>query len=542
MVLVGFSGTGKTAVGRVVADRLGWESVDLDASIEEHLGMRIPEIFETRGEAGFRAVERSVLSDSLRQENVVVATGGGAACDQAAWQSDLLGDPATLTVALDAAPETSLARLRAQVLAEGDALARPLLAGADPLARIAALKALRQSSYDQADVTLPVDRVGPDLIAREIATMVRGETTEVQLCLPHASSRIVINSGALAKLGTLTREAYPRTRRVWLVTDDGVAPHHLDPVARSLVAAGLGCDQQVVVHGETSKSIAAVSQLYDRLLGGGAERQDVIVALGGGVVGDLAGFVAATTLRGIGLVQVPTSLLAMVDSSVGGKTGINHAAGKNLIGAFYQPPLVVIDPEVLQTLPPREFTSGWSEIIKHAVIQPSTPGGERADLSTFLERNAAGLLRRQDPTLSYLIQRNVTLKARVVEADERESGIRAFLNFGHTVGHAIEAAGYQSLHGEAVAVGMRGAMRIGERMGCSDGEAVARLDQLIEGYGLPRVATAPVARVTALLGSDKKKQAGKQRWVLPRKEGGVELRADVPEAVVASVLDELLET
>jgi 3-dehydroquinate synthetase len=170
-------------------------------------------------------------------------------------------------------------------------------------------------------------------------------------------------------------------------------------------------------------------------------------------------------LRGVGLVQVPTTLLSAVDSSVGGKTGINHSAGKNLIGAFLQPPLVIIDPDLLRTAPPRELRSGWGEVIKHAFIQRSTPGGERNDLLTFLERNAANLMALAEPAISYAIWRNVALKAAVVQEDEREVGIRAYLNFGHTLGHAIEAADYHLLHGEAIAVGMCAAAALGAGMG-----------------------------------------------------------------------------
>ena len=202
------------------------------------------------------------------------------------------------------------------------------------------------------------------------------------------------------------------------------------------------------------------------------------------------GFVAATVLRGIGLVQVPTSLLAAVDSSVGGKTGINHAAGKNLIGAFFQPPLVLVDTALLRTMPARELRSGWAEIVKHAVIQRSTPGGERGDLPTVLERNAARLLALEEPALSYVVWRNIALKAAVVAADERETGIRAFLNFGHTLGHAIEAADYQLLHGEAVALGMRAAAELGVRCGTCEAADAERIGRLIDLFDLPSVGCA----------------------------------------------------
>lgn len=540
VVLLGLSGTGKSTVSRLLASALGWEAIDTDAGIEAQLGVSIPEIFERHGEAGFREIERSVLADAFRLDQVVIATGGGAVIAPDAWGPELLGDSRTLTVALDALPETSLVRLHDQEVAEGGDVARPLLRGPDPLERVRNMKAERQTAYDRANITLPVDHIAAETVARGIASLVQGGPATVTLELPHASSSIVIEPGSIAKLGGMLRVTYPSVRKVWLLTDDGVAQHHLTPATESLAGVGLPPEVQIVTHGEKSKSLTRVETVYDWLLTGGVERSDVIVALGGGVVGDLAGFIAATTLRGIGLVQVPTSLLAMVDSSVGGKTGINHTVGKNLIGAFYQPPLVVIDPAVLGSLPGREFTSGWSEIIKHALIQPSTPGGTAADLWPFLERNVDALLNRREPAMSVLVERNVAIKARVVEADEREAGTRAYLNFGHTIGHAIEAAGYQLLHGEAIAVGMRAAARLGEQMGTSDSGVVARLDALLDRFGLPATASADPERVLALLGSDKKKQGGKQRWVLPRAEGGVELRDDVPREVVESVLTEVL--
>ncbi len=540
VVLVGFSGTGKTTVSRLLATELGWDAVDTDAVIEARLEMTVPEIFARRGEASFRQEERSILQAALQREKIVIATGGGAVAEDAIWGSDRLGAASVLTVALEAQPEMILSRLRDQMAADGESLARPLLTGADPLGRITGLKQTRQRFYDRASITLPVDNTAPGTTACEIAVLIRDAGDTIALDLPHAASRIVVKPGGFANVAGLMRDAYPGLRRTWVISDDRVAAFYLDPLASSLGDLGLEHRSLVVDHGEGSKSIAGAAGLYDALLTGGVERKDVLIALGGGVVGDLAGFVAATTLRGLGLVQVPTSLLAMVDSSVGGKTGINHQAGKNLIGAFYQPPLVVIDPKLLATLPPRELTSGWTEIIKHAVIQPSTPGGERSDLWGFLERNRDQLMQRYEPAVSYLIQRNVALKAKVVEADEREAGLRGYLNFGHTIGHAIEAAGYTLLHGEAVAVGMRAAMRLGERMNACSSQEVGRLDQLLDEFGLPATARADPARVLELLGSDKKKQRGKQRWVLPRAGGGVELRDDVPAEIVSDVLEAVL--
>ncbi|MEJ7763550.1 MAG: 3-dehydroquinate synthase [Thermomicrobiales bacterium] len=540
LVLVGFSGSGKSTAGRLVADHLGWTALDIDSLVEARFGMPVPEVFARHGEAAFRRAEREALTAALGEARVVVATGGGATCDDDVWSADLLGRPGTLTIALDAGPAVLLDRLRAQAEHEGDAAGRPMLAGDDPLARITTLKAARQAWYDRAALTLAVDRATVDDVVDEIVRVVSGEPWTVTLAAPSGSSEIVIGPGVTDTVGDRVRSAFPAARRAWVITDTGVAPHALVPVEASLAAAGLAVGSQIVAMGEGSKSLAGAAGLWDWLLGNRVERGDVVVALGGGVVGDLAGFVAATTLRGLPLVQIPTSLLAMVDSSVGGKTGINHPAGKNLIGAFDQAGLVVIDPSLLATMSPRQRRSGWAEIVKHAVIQPSTPGGERADLARVLTRNHAALVAGDEPATSYVIARNVALKAAVVEADEREAGVRAFLNFGHTIGHAIEAAGYTLLHGEAVAVGTRAAARLGHRLGSCDGATVAAIDDLLDAFDLPRTATADPHQVHDLIGSDKKRAAGQQSWVLPLTAGGVTIRRDVPGADVRAVIAEVV--
>lgn len=539
IALIGFSGTGKSTVARLLADRLGWTAVDVDAEIERKWGMTIPAIFREQGEAAFRASEREILCRFCAEDHRVIATGGGAVVEDAAWGEEGLGRDGTLVIALDAQPETTLERLRRQAEAEGEAVERPMLAGDDPLGRIRALKARRQTSYDRAALTLPVDAVSAERVADELAAVVRclrGEPLELRLEAASASSEIAVAPGLLDRLGELTRGAWPQARRVWIVTDTNVGVLHGAAAETALRDAGFAVETRAVAPGEGSKSLGTAGELYDWMLGGGVERRDVVLALGGGVVGDLAGFVAATVLRGIGLMQVPTSLVAAVDSSVGGKTGINHAAGKNLIGAFLQPRLVVVDTNLLRTLPTRELGSGWGEVVKHAVIQRTTPEGERNDLRALLERNAAALQALREPATAYTVWRNIGLKAAVVEADERETGIRAFLNFGHTLGHAIEAADYHLLHGEAVAVGMHAAAELGVLAEtCSRGEA-DRIHGLIAAYHLPARATFEETRVISLLGSDKKRVAGKQRFVLPLDGGGVTICDDVPEFAVDAAL------
>lgn len=539
VVLVGFSGTGKSTIARLLADRLGWSAADTDDEIVRSAGVSIPTIFREYGEATFRAKERGALESLLDRENIVIATGGGAAIDASAWDEHHLGRSGCLVLGLEANPETILTRLRAQTGVEGESVERPLLASAEPLSRIRALKGERQHMYDKASLSLTVDNVEPTLVADELALVTRsmsGQALPIRLDAASARSDISVGSDSLATIGKMIRSRWPRAHRAWIITDANVGPLHGEPAAQSLRSAGFLMQSRSVEAGERSKSLATASELYDWLLGNGIERDDVVIALGGGVVGDLVGFVAATVLRGVGFVQVPTTLLAAVDSSVGGKTGINHASGKNLIGSFLQPGLVIIDPELLRTVPLRELRSGWGEVVKHAVIQRSTPGGERGDLASLLLRNAAQLMRLEAPALSYVIWRNVALKAAVVAADERETGIREQLNFGHTLGHAIEATDYALLHGEAISVGMRAASRIGVDVGTCDEEDAGRIDHLIDSFGLPAHANIDEASALQRLKSDKKRVAGRQRYVLPLRGGGVTLRDDVPEDVVSRAL------
>jgi shikimate kinase / 3-dehydroquinate synthase len=545
IALIGFSGAGKSTTARAFAEHSGWRAIDLDEGLERTFGMTIPDVFATHGEPAFRAAERDALKAACAQDHVIIATGGGAAAAHDAWTSELLGNPETLTVTLEADPAVSLRRLESQHQAEGASVKRPMIEGDDPLSRIQRLKESRQVAYDRSRISLIVDEVSPDQVASEIGELLEPVTSldcpSVRLEAPGGSSNILIAPGSLDRIGEFLTATFPRARKAWIVADENVGRLHASHVEILLAASGLIANTLIVLPGESSKSLAGAGNLYDELLGRGVERTDVIVALGGGVIGDLAGFVAATVLRGIGLVQVPTSLLAMVDSSVGGKTGINHPAGKNLIGSFYQPPLVVIDPLTLRTLPDRELRQGWAEIVKHAVIQPSTPGGERADLLTFLERNAERLKRLEDPALTYLIRRNVSLKSRVVEADERESGIRAYLNFGHTLGHAIEASDYHLLHGEAIALGMRAAAVLSQEVTGIAQDAVDRLGALLDAFGLPSSTNADPARVIKLLQADKKRVRGTQRWVLMEPGVGVAIHQNVAgeqvDRALASVLD-----
>jgi 3-dehydroquinate synthase len=356
-------------------------------------------------------------------------------------------------------------------------------------------------------------------------------TASLRVNLAERSYDLAVTSGDRAGLGPFAR-ARARGTLALLVTDTNVAAH-AEEAAASLTASGFQTALAVLPPGESQKSLAVASGLYDRLAELHADRRTLVVAVGGGVLGDLAGFVAATYNRGLPLLMVPTTLLAMVDSSVGGKVAVNHPRAKNLIGTFHQPVGVWIDTAFLATLPEREYRSGLAEVVKYGVILD-------ADFFAYLEANRAVVLGREPQAVRHVVTRCCRLKADVVERDEREeTGLRAVLNYGHTFAHAFEtAAGYGGwLHGEAVAAGMVCASRLAERRGLIGPELTARQGKLLEALGLPTVPQPwPAEALLATMRSDKKALAGRLRFVLPRRLGDVALYDDVPEADVLAVL------
>jgi len=355
---------------------------------------------------------------------------------------------------------------------------------------------------------------------------------------------IVLGAGSLASLAELLMaEGIRADTRVLLVTNPEVERHYGAPCRRSLEETGFPVQTLVIEAGEDQKTPATVALIHDAAFAAKLERGSLIVALGGGVVGDMAGFAAATWLRGIAVVQVPTTLLAMVDAAIGGKTGVNHPGGKNLIGAFHQPKLVLIDPAVLHTLPEREFRAGMAEVIKYGVIgDPALFGdleaaAQRDPLSGLANRESVG-----ERLLERLLERSASAKAKVVAADEREGGLRAILNYGHTLGHAVETlSGYGTyLHGEAVGLGMLAAGEISLAMGLWRPEDQQRQRAVIAAAGLPLAwpALDPQA-VLACLQGDKKVRSGRVRFVLPTAIGAVEIRDDVEPEIIVLALERL---
>jgi 3-dehydroquinate synthase len=560
IILTGFSGTGKTVVARLVAGRLGWRAVETDDVIVQRAGKPIPDIFAQDGEQAFRRLERDVLAAVCGQAEVVVGVGGGA--NVSGENRRIMADGGFI-VCLEARPETILARLRPQLERAPDA--RPMLAGADALGRIRELKALRAPFYALADCTVHTDGLSPEQVASEVvraweelspaALAADGRLAALTAdpaaadaapnrppgdatCVVRAASAsypVFVSWGALPDLGRRLAQA-GLGGRVFLIADANVHARWGAAAEQALRSAGFSLAVYLVPAGEASKSLETAAAIYDWLVAQHAERGEAIVALGGGMVCDLAGFVAATFARGLPLVHVPTSLLAMVDASVGGKVAVDHPQAKNLIGAFYQPRLVLADVSVLQTLPQRELTSGWAEVIKHALIMDD-------ELLCLLEANAEAAQRLDPDVAEWVIARSVALKAAVVSEDEREeTGRRTILNYGHTIGHGLEtAADYAGLlHGEAVAVGMSGAARIAVRLGILSPVVAERQDALLARFGLPlRAPGVDAQKALSAMALDKKAQGGAVRWVLLEDIGRPVIRRDVPPPLVEEVVAEL---
>lgn len=359
----------------------------------------------------------------------------------------------------------------------------------------------------------------------------------VRVALDERSYEITLAPGALQQTGAITRAALgPKTRRVALITNPKVHGLYGKAVEKSLKQAGFTVVTHLMGDGERAKSLRTAEQAWGFLIANRFERNDGIVALGGGVVGDLAGFVAASFLRGVQFVQIPTTLLAQIDSSVGGKTAVNHALGKNLIGAFHQPRAVVIDPLVLASLPKREFRAGMYEVIKTGIIRD-------AALARYIEQNLPALTALEETALIHVIKRCCEIKAEVVTADEREGGLRRILNFGHTVGHALEAVTkYRRLkHGEAVGYGMQCAADIAAKVGTLTPEGAVSIKQSVTALGrLPRLNDLQVNEIVAAMAHDKKASQGKLPFILPTRVGEVIVRDDIPAATVRSAVRTLL--
>jgi 3-dehydroquinate synthase len=505
VVLVGYMGAGKSTVGRLVAQALGWDFVDTDALIVEQSGQPIPDLF-AQGEPHFRRVERQAIGSLMGRDRLVVAVGGGAVTDDET--RSLLAALGPL-VWLDAPVDTLWRRA-------GRDPGRPLSLDE---AAFRARYETRRPRYAEVPLRLDTGTLSAQEAAQQLATVLRSAPPALEVALGERSYPIHVGPGVLSALPGLLGAP----SRCLVVTDETVAGLYAEPLLAALNQADWETRLAVVPAGEGSKSLAEAGRLYDACVQAGLKRHHPIIALGGGVVGDLAGFVAATYQRGVPFVQVPTTLLAQIDSSVGGKVAINHPAGKNLIGAFYQPRLVLADTATLLTLSDREYRAGLGELVKYGIIMD-------AALFARLESEVARLNARDLPLLNEIVRRCCELKAQVVQEDERETagGRRAILNFGHTVGHAVEAiAGYgQVLHGEAVAIGMVAEGQLAVRRGLWSAEELGRLERLLGALGLPTaLPDLDGPSLLAAMGRDKKNIDKGIVFVLPTRIGDVTVQA-----------------
>ncbi|HWT10226.1 MAG TPA: 3-dehydroquinate synthase [Roseomonas sp.] len=535
VVLVGMPGAGKTAIGRRLAARLGLPFRDADTEIESAAGMPITEIFTRYGEPHFRDGERRVITRLLAGPPLVLATGGGAFADPATRAA--IKASSAVTIWLKCELPTLLRRVAGREH-------RPMFLNADPAEVLTRLMTARHPLYAEADVTVTCTDESPEVTTRRVQDAVEGAVHPKRLPvrLGDRGYDVLVGPGLLARAGGLIGPVLP-ARRVVIVSDASVAAIHLPALRAGLEAAEIKVLAEIAVPpGEASKDFSRLQDVLERMLSAGLDRRTTVVALGGGVVGDLAGFAAAVAMRGVPFVQVPTTLLAQVDSSVGGKTGVNLRAGKNLAGAFHQPRLVLADTDTLATLPPRELRAGYAEVAKHGLLQ--------GPLWDWCEAHGAAAVAGDATALTHAVLESCRLKAAVVAADEREEspeGGRALLNLGHTFGHALEAeAGFDGtlLHGEAVAVGLGLAASISARLGHCSQEWPSRVIAHLAACGLPaRIGDLPRRfSVDALMGrmaKDKKNRDGAMRFVLLRGPGDVFTSSDVPaDAVTALLRDE----
>ncbi|RUO98650.1 3-dehydroquinate synthase [Hyphomicrobium sp.] len=540
IVLVGLMGCGKSSVGKRLAFKLNLPFIDADEEIERAAAKTINDIFADHGEAHFRDGERKVIARLLGNGAQVLATGGGAFIQAETRQRIKDG---AFSIWLRAELPVLMRRVSKRDT-------RPLLREGNPEVTMQKLIEARYPIYAEADMTVDSRDEPHDIIVTEIinrlATGADGApptslepnpSRSVHVELGDRSYDVLITRGILRDVGALIKARFG-TVKCGVVTDENVARHHLSTLEDSLKAEGIFAGSIVMKPGEATKNFRDLAELSERLLELGLERGDLVLPFGGGVIGDLAGFAAGILRRGVRFVQIPTSLLAQVDSSVGGKTGINTRQGKNLIGVFHQPSLVVADTSVLTTLPPREMRAGYAEVAKYGLL------GD-AQFFSWLETNWQSVFGNNGPALTTAIETSVAAKAAIVARDETETGDRALLNLGHTFGHALEAwTGYSDrlLHGEGVAIGMCMAFRFSEQLGLCPAGSADRVASHLRAVGLPtRIADIPgdkadAAELLRLMGQDKKVKAGRLTFILVRDIGQAFVTRDIEPGTVLDFL------
>jgi shikimate kinase / 3-dehydroquinate synthase len=500
ILLYGPPGSGKSMVGRYMAQSLNLSFLDLDDLIESKAGMSIAQIMTERGETAFRIMEAEALGEALQGRSHLIALGGGALLRS---DNRRLAESAGKVICLAATLDTLTSRLQA------DENSRPLLEG-DLSKKLRALLAGRGEHYESFQLCFETDRQTPAQIAWRLQiTLGRFRVNGMG-----NGYDVLVEPGGLVTLGELLREREVDGSLV-LVTDSNVGPLYGPRALESLRKSGYDAEVVTLPAGEPTKTLETASWLWQEFLRAGLDRKSTIIALGGGVTGDLAGFAGSTFMRGIAWIGVPSSLLAMADSSLGGKTGFDFPEAKNLIGTFHAPRLVLADPEVLSTLPEAEFRSGLAEVVKHGIIADK----DLFDLCSKGHETVQG-------SLPEVIGRAIAVKVKIIEEDPYERGPRAALNLGHTIGHAVEtASGYCLRHGEAVSIGMVAEARLAERLAVALSGLSDRIASVLKGLGLPTEIPANLSRQTILqsMKADKKKAVGVIRFTLPVEIGRVEV-------------------
>ena len=538
IILVGMMGAGKTTIGKALSILLNKDFVDSDHEIQDRTGVKIPVIFEIEGEAGFRKRESEVLADLVKKRNMILATGGGAVLCQENREALRQNG---VVIYLRASVNDLYRRTRHDKN-------RPLLQTKNLLERLNELHAQRDVYYrETAHIIMDSGKQGVRFLIQKLIhklasfdfqelnrnhhqNNMQTITVDFATVSEKRSYPIYIGYGILNQVDLLL--SHIPQMRVAIISNETVAPLYLSELTAALARKNIAVIPIILPDGEAHKNWQTLNVIFDALLKNHCERNTTIIALGGGVIGDLTGFAASTYLRGVPFIQIPTSLLAQVDSSVGGKTGINHTLGKNMIGAFYQPRMVLTDSATLNTLPERELYAGLAEVIKYGLIRDP-------EFFDWLERNMHRLIARDPEILNQAIQRSCENKAEIVAADEKERGVRALLNLGHTFGHAIEnGMGYGVwFHGEAVAAGIVMAAELSLRMKLINDADVRRIRDLFLQAKLPVIApNMPPEKYLELMALDKKVESGKTRFILLNRIGEAVMRADISSAVLKETI------
>lgn len=522
IVLTGFMGTGKTTVGKLLARQLNYDFVDTDELIEARAGKTVPEIFQEMGEVAFREMEGAVARELAERQGVVISTGGRLMLDP--------GNAAALSrtgrvFCLVATPEEILERVT-----KDTTHARPLLAVPNPMERIVELMQLRQDDYGKFPQMVTSERT-PDAVTKNLVGLFQANPDQ-RVPITGAGKRyeFIVGGGLLPFVKNLAGIAGP----VAVITDTNTGPLYVQSCGPVDVVVEVPPGQQY-------KTLATVQSICEQLIEKGFERKGTIIGLGGSVISGIAGFVAAVYMRGVDLVHCPTSLLAMVDTSIGGKAGINLPQGKNLVGAFKQPTAVIADVATLQSLSPGEFSSGMAEVIKHSLIEDAALFAQIESGSWARE---AGTLVPPLPALQTLVAQAIQVKIRIVQEDPFDQGRRNVLNLGHTFAHAIEQVCEHTIrHGEAVAMGLVAATNLSARLGHCTPELQERLEPVLTDAGLPTRIPAHIdlPRVYEAMRRDKKAASGRIRFVLLRGIGDVFVTDTVTRGQLLETLEDLRE-